>query len=175
MLFASAPPQPSTMSDDQEALLFNNDLETNVMSALSDKEMLLVTDLGEYLGRGLTGGAPDDDDDMLFSQPSTTTLMTSFPIRTSSTITSVEPIRSLGKPLKRATLIDTDGPDPASTLSNFPASRLVDVALRTLVGGHIHGQQSMSKGVILRKPLQKSSLSAVAPIIFSPGFHEVSM
>lgn len=175
MLFASTIPQPSTMSDNGETLLSDKNLATNFLSALSDEEMLLTADFGESSGQGLPDGAPDDDDDMLFSQPSTITLSPPPLTRTPSAIAPAKLISPLDNPLKRAIPINTDGADQAHTLSNHPASRLIDVALHTLLGGHIHGQQSMSKGVILGKPLPKSSLSVIAPAMFSPGFHKVRM
>jgi hypothetical protein len=170
MLFTSAP--STTSFEDvlrQEEMVFfeENERQDDGKGVQYEHIPAITNPKTPYLGTS-------SDDEMLFLQSSVTSTVQYA--RIPATNDSINSIRSRETPRKRIlTNTANDISEPANILSTLPALNLTDAALRTLIVGHIPGSQIISKAIRTKKPLLITSLSKIAPSLFSPGYYRVSL
>jgi hypothetical protein len=171
MLFTSAPSTTSfnDVLRQEEMMFFEENERQDDGKGVQYEHILSITNpKTPYLGTS-------SDDEMLFLQSSATS--TKQYGRIPAKNNSIDSIRSRETPRKRILLTNTvnDISKPADILSTLPALNLTDAALRTLIVGHIPGSQIISKAIVTKKSLPITSLSKLAPSLFSPGYYRVSL
>ena len=147
---------------------------------------------GSYSDDMLLDAQPDEEDMLLLSdrnlalptasEPSDSKILLSRTTENTSSLVSPSTIISTGSAsssiysLKRSLPSDATismQAVPLSGLNISPACKLAEVALRILIGGYEPRRTRGLLGVRVDKPLLQTSLSDIAPGVFSPAFKEV--
>ncbi|KAF4633156.1 hypothetical protein G7Y89_g4956 [Cudoniella acicularis] len=111
------------------------------------------------------------EEDMLFSQMSSGTPTLTSQTSTCSTVSIVSSYTPLKRPSSNDSSTTTQS-DPPFSLDPSKASKLVLMALHILVGGHEPRSRRPLQGIQVEKPPPETSLTRLAPAMFSPGFRE---